>query len=343
MTLYRTFTVVNPRVENADGSSSQALNVKSAQVTMDATWSPYCQAQLVCAQPAGAVLTAIEPRSDSNARVRFTLRQSQPGATDIDRSFDLGLRSRSLSWTAREMTLAAASDEALLTDYASETPYNYGSAGGTYYAGALVNDAISRVLSLSTTFEAGFPDGTIAYADATWDAGTTGWDYVAAIAESVGARVWCDELRVPHWATPTFSADTSLHTITDGVDTGTVLDVTDVVSRDDALWANYAVVQYSGNSPAQFVGAGATTGVRKAIVVERKRRKPGSGNAATKIRTAAQTRGRNLTVRAIADVTARPQQTWRAVYGDQDRQGIVQSVAFDFPNGTMNLIVNATN
>lgn len=109
------------------------LSVKQATVMLDEGWSPYCQATLVCSIPEEVEL--IDPRS--GVRIQFTLQQRFANDSDVpynsigarpvnSRTFDLGLRQRTVDHVTGELTLALSSDEALLQDYAlvADEPLN---------------------------------------------------------------------------------------------------------------------------------------------------------------------------------------------------------------------------
>jgi hypothetical protein len=101
-----------PRIEDVtatDGVTSYNLRVKSAQVTLDDSWSPYAQATLTCARPSAELLDFLDPRD--TVRVSFTLTRSLSGQS---RDFDLLLIERELDNVTDELTLYLGGDESLL-------------------------------------------------------------------------------------------------------------------------------------------------------------------------------------------------------------------------------------
>lgn len=334
MALIRSFVVDGVQCVDSSGGNARYPKPDRLQVTMDSTWAPYVQATLSGPPPSTDDLLAIDPRK--GWRVRFTVtsfdetqRQLQTAKFDLD----IRTRARGHAVTGPDFRLDAASGEAALQDFAQDVPYNTGS-NGTYQASQLVSDAITLVVGGTITRESGYPDAAVAAEDTQWAPAIPAWDYVSQLAEAAGARLWGDEARVFHWASPTWTPDTAVKYLKDGI-----IRVDDQVSRDDPAWANYAVVAYDGNSPVQYVSSSGGTNPRKAIVARRPRRKP-AGNAAAKIRTTAQARGRNLTVTAVADLTFRPNHLVQITYEGFVWQGRVQSVAWNFPEGTMRLVLN---
>lgn len=91
------------------------LDIITAQVTLDDSWSPYIQAEMTCWLPGTAALDAIDPRK--NPRITVTLTRVGDGATET-RTLNLLVRERAVDHHAGRMVVRAASDEALLIDHA---------------------------------------------------------------------------------------------------------------------------------------------------------------------------------------------------------------------------------
>ena len=85
--------------------------VDSGHVTLDETWAPYVQGTIrVPLEPIGGI-NLIDPRLIQ--RLTITAEQSTP---DVSRTFDVGLRSRTIDPITRELEIEFASDEAVLMD-----------------------------------------------------------------------------------------------------------------------------------------------------------------------------------------------------------------------------------
>lgn len=347
----RQFAITGGVICARDGSKSTPIDIDSATLAMDAAWTPYAQATLECRPPAtAAALTAIEPRS--GLRCRFTVTQTNSDGSTFSRAHDLGLRTRSQDWTSGSMTLDAASDEALLQDYAYGTVQTWWQVNmptstiidyvlrGAYTGGA--GDAPppgQGVLSVPLVVVAGAPTASVQWdTDQPWAAGMSAWDYCDGMAEAAGAWFYVDELAVPRYAPQGWASNSAQLTLDDA---SAIVTVQDTVSRDDPLWGTDAVVSYTGNSPTAIVYTYDGPTPTKAIVLSRPQRKP-AGNAATRVATGARKRGRRLTVTALADIRARPNQPVTVTWMGQTRSGTLQSVAFDFPAGLMRLAVNVT-
>lgn len=85
--------------------------VDSGHVTLDETWAPYVQGTIrVPLEPIGGI-NLIDPRLIQ--RLTITAEQGSP---DVSRTFDVGLRSRTIDPITRELEIEFASDEAVLMD-----------------------------------------------------------------------------------------------------------------------------------------------------------------------------------------------------------------------------------
>lgn len=337
--IIRSYTFTNARVCNPDGSSPTALDFKGAQIQFDKSWSPYCQATFTVGALTGAQVAALEPRF--GMRLRFTLTEVDMNGASYSSTYDLGLRSREQSWLTGEMRLTAATDEALMQDFgylATQQPAGMpvGPGSGLLYATDVANSAVIDALGRAMVIVAGSPQLNI---DATEDtaAGSSSWDWAGGLAEAAGAWLWCDELGTVRWAGRDYVPGGGGTRNTSDADA--VIDVTDTVSRDDPSFGNAVVIAYTGASPTTYIANSAGVTPRKTITINRARKRPSNGSAQAP-RVAAQARGRSLRVRAAADVRARPNQAWQVSWLGQSATGTVQSVAFDFPAGTMDLLIN---
>lgn len=350
--LLRTYTFSNVRVCNRNGSGAVAFDIKALQVAFDKSWTPYCQATVTVGALTATQVSAMSPLNDQ--RLRFTLTEVDTGGQQYVTNFDLCLRSREQSWLTGELRLTASSDESLLQDFgylSAQQPSFAALAGpgsGQFYALDIARSAVLDGLNLVYTpdpsvvqgivVDSGSPqslllDGT----DANIDAGATAWDWAVAMAEASGAWLWCDEGGTVRWTSRSY-APVSSSTFT-ASDADLLIDVTDTVSRDDPSWGNAVVIAYTGNSPTLYLTSSAGVTPRKTITITRNRRRPSNGSALVP-RQQAQAHGRSLRLRAAADIRARPNQNWAVSWLGQSATGTVQSVSFDYPSGTMDMLVN---
>lgn len=341
----RDYQLINAQIVSRAGVPLVTLAVKSDQgsITFDRTWSPYVQATVVCAPPTAADLTKIDPRAGVRFLANWRQIDLETGAV-VNRPLNLSVRARTRAYVVGDgevLTLTLASDESLAQDWASENGLGPGNGLSTSYC---VTYALGQVWENEPgqgtfTIETGAADPTVS-ADASWVPGTAAWDYMAGLVEVAGAWLYCDEVRGWHYAPPLFTADTTTHAITD---TDHIVDVQDVIDRADPTFGNYAVVSYLDSTSSTgntYVGAGPVVVPRKTLVVARNRKKPSTGNAATGIRASAIKRGRSLTVNALAEIAARPNQTWATTFQGVAWTGALQGVTFDFTTGLMSMKLN---
>lgn len=338
----------SPRVEPVNASTpSTALSVKRATLTFDRTWSPYIQGSLVCRALSPAAATASDPRK--GLAVKFTLSQQVGAAAAQQLPLVAWLRSRGNDVVNDEATIAFASVESLLQD---RTDFN-----GMQYAAAvtdvtMVNDVLGY---LRWDASAAYPsslgavqtiDGAASFsipaASAGWDVGTTLWEAINGAEEAGGLWVRGDTSGVVlQRSAADYSADTTTHLLTG---TDRILTVSDDISRDNPDWANSAFINYvntaTGATTTDY-GTIATLGSvpLKTLVATRESKRVATG-AALSWATRANRRGRVLTVSAIADLTCRPNQTWRVQYRGYDWTTKVQAVTFRYPEGLMDMTLN---
>lgn len=346
-----TFTpgLVNPRVEPIDAATpTTALRAKRATVTFDATWAPYIQGTLVCRGLTAAEAIAADPRLALG--VKFQLEQSYGTAAKQTLPLAAWLRTRSLDVAGNETTLTFASVESVMQDGDAKSQ--------TYTANttdvAMINQALFNMRWDAALTGKPYPIGdvvtvgglaaaTIAAADAGWPIGTDVWTAASRAVEQFGYRLYGDETgTVLQRSSATYSPDTSVHLITG---TDRVLRVTDTISRDSTRWADRVTVYYKNGTSYTTEAARTVTRPQKAFIINRSDRNPPTSgptpNQAAFDRMNA--RGRQLQVAAIADLTCRPNQTYRVQYRGYDWTGTVQSVTFTYPDGLMDMTLNINN
>ncbi|WP_067197174.1 hypothetical protein [Microbacterium sp. XT11] len=127
------------------------LSVSSGHTTFDETWAPHIRGSLRV--PLGSVdnLDAIDPRKPQ----RVTIATTESGYVEpVERTIDLGLRSRRIDYLSGELELELASDEALLQDHSllATTP-NKGARAFESSLRAVCDWALSQVPSILRNLE----------------------------------------------------------------------------------------------------------------------------------------------------------------------------------------------
>lgn len=103
--------------------TSTVVPVEGGRLSLDAGTWPHATGTVEVPVPtdedAAAFLAALDPRL--NRRLEVTATVTQEGGQTVARAFNLGIRSRPMRLTDASITLALASDEALLEDYRTLT------------------------------------------------------------------------------------------------------------------------------------------------------------------------------------------------------------------------------
>jgi hypothetical protein len=313
---------------------SVALDVKSGSLTLDEAWSPYCRASFECALPAS--YAAIDPRQPVTLNV-YASRAAESGVVLSTLYADLVLRSRRIDHKAGTMTLGASSREALLQDFrhVDTTPNP-----------ALTTDlreTMQRILTASLTSGIlaadGGQTGTVTAESTIWYPGVTAWDYAQPFLQKGGKRLWCDLDGLFHLteAMPIVGGAINLSYLS------TITEATETINRDDDEWADAVVITYKWTdaSNAQRVAYDIApprphnTRLRKVLALEYNTPYPGAG-AAAQLLTRVSRRGRQQSISAISDYSARPGMACSFVIPDGTIQaGSIAAVAWTFPGSEM--------
>lgn len=126
--------------------SGHYLKITDAKITLDDAWAPYCQATLVCALPAAAVLAAIDPRNFDP--IEITVTRDVGGQRRV---FWLVLVDRVVDQKAATLTLVCASGEQHLMDLA-RTATTVDTSARTHQASlrAILNNVVLPTITPST-------------------------------------------------------------------------------------------------------------------------------------------------------------------------------------------------
>ena len=351
-------------VETLHERHSLPLNVQSATVTLDDSWSPYVQAAVVCTTPATTVLARMDPREA--VRVRLTLVQAFGDGTpladqgtgdvaaldaayggslaawsaqwakpfnqnmraSVRRHLDLSLRRRDLDVAAGTMTLELASDEAALQDAALVSTTSATPGGSSLIAA--VGTGLARV-GAALTDNAG--DVTDLDPDSlAWTPGTSAWDYLAPLVDASGRRLWCDEMRSWHLGLPGQPKRGEVRV------TPIQTDQTDTIDRDGD-WYDSVVVEYrwtdsGGVDHVRYDSAGPANATRTMFVQwDRPWVRAGAAQA---LLNRAQGRARSVVVDGVSDYSAEPGKAVNVTLPDGlFVSGSVLAVQWRFPEDVM--------
>lgn len=246
------------------------------------------------------------------------------------RYLDLVLRSRSVNFNDGTMTLGAASDEAVLQDYALVATAAL--APGSTSVRAVCAWVLGR---LGIVLDSGTADGTVEASGAEWQPGQTAWDYLRPIVDKAGLRLWCDEHRNWHLANP---ADGSTGGLTISADRATKAE--DTITRDEG-WSDAVVIKYqwrdAAGSDQTAYDTATLPGYSKVRAITLDRPYPGAG-AAQAILSRATGRGRVQALEAVSDYGATPGMAFTATLPDTPIQtGLLSAVTWRVPDDEMRI------
>jgi len=349
------------------------LDVKSATVTMDEAWSPYVQATLTCAAPAGSVLERIDPRKQTlrgqvvlhrrfggsdpasvlstawagkRARDVTTLLAGKR-ARDVTADHfypwnDFGVRAsqyRAFNLSVRSRQRGHKDGEIVLALASDEALLqDYGLVDITPYAPSLssIRTVVGSVLTrIGRALAPGTADGVIDPAASKWMPGVKAWDYLAPIVQSAQLRLWCDENGIFHLSTATEVQPGNL-VLSQG---GSIVDATDTIDRDGDDWYDSVVIVYQWTDAAGVTQTAydiaSTPGYSKTLTLTYEQPYPGPG-AAQGVLNRALGRGRSLGPTVVSDYTATPGQPVVVNLDDTPTQtGYLSSVAWSWPQAEM--------
>lgn len=301
------------------------LAVTGADITLDESWAPYCQVSLTCNRPNPLTVEALDPRGTNPLRTQLTLTRD-----GVARTFDLCLRSRRVD--GDEITLTAASDEALLQDYARVATTAYTPA--YISARTIVADVLAKI---GATLAAGTADAVVAAESSEWLPGVTAWDYLEPIVHAAQLRLWCDERRV--WRLEQANGMSSGYAELDGE-----ADLTgggDEITRDGD-WFDGVVIVYQyqdavGQVTSYDIAPADGTPVSKVRTLSFQTAPPAPGAAARLLRGALG-RGRERNVQAVSRFDVTPTMPCSVTLpGLPAQAGVLSAVTWTLPADEMTI------
>jgi len=102
-------------VAEIDGEDNRVIG---GTITLDSLAVPYGAAQIELPLTASSSLDDLDPRDDARIVIRAQDLEASP---PVLRTFDLGIRSRTVDYITQTVSISCATDEALLDDYATLT------------------------------------------------------------------------------------------------------------------------------------------------------------------------------------------------------------------------------
>ena len=348
------------------------LDVKSASVTLDRTWSPYVAATLTIPKPVEATLNALDPRIKPRVSVflsqdfgnseKVSLLTSQFAGLTVaaltsafaneflsertaayfepwNASLIIPSTRRDLDLGVRTATVDHNSGE-LTLQLSSDEGYlqDYALVASANFTPGYtsVKTAVSEALSrIGAYLQATALDGTVEATATDWEPGQTAWDYISPLLTASALRLYCDERRFWYLVGDNDTVSGALVLS----DASTIVSATDSISRD-ARWYDAVVITYTfrdtttGTTTVNIDTASNGTPT-KVLALDYSTAFPGAG-AAARVLARATGRGRVQSVQAVNDYSATPGQEARiSLPGTLENVGTVQSIVWNLPGDIM--------
>lgn len=253
------------------------VDVSTAEVTMDRSWSPYCQGVITGPVPDDqAILDALDPRR----MVRCTVTAGYVltnGVQDVHPLAVLYLAARDVDRPSNTLTLSVQGPEFVWDRYIPNSPASICPGVSNlqgYDDNALSDDAVAYSLAVitgastidaATIPPAGFDKaGAVSVAGWGWKTsepealpeiyrpsyGQASLDFLREIAARIEAWFYCDELGIWHLTYPP-GPGSAVALLQVGA-TGTIIDSVTEMTRDD--WANHVNIVWTWDTNKLVVG-----------------------------------------------------------------------------------------
>lgn len=294
---------------------------QDGEVTLDET-TTYATADYTIPLLDVAVMESIDPRDD----VRTTI-------TLESRVFDLGIRERTVDHETKTIRITAASDEAMLAEYARLTDDTAPVALASSLR-AVVNYVLGVVIPGKALEASPGTDAAVTETDAlTWRAGVTAWEFLLALTSAASVRLFCDELRRWRLVPTSYMVPGSVAALASTSKSGT-----DTISRDGDAWVTGVVVVYEWTDSAgahRKVDSAGLPG--KVDVIRLTTAYPGPGAAQARLNRL-RGQGRTQAATTFANYGETPGMEARIkLPGAYDQYGRVQRVVFPLLDGYVEL------
>lgn len=312
-----------------DGVDEYVLDASQWVLRLDEKIAPHARLDVTCAIPSSELLDLIDPRQEQYLRVDAGYLYHD-GVEDVHEYAYLRLSSRTIrrNTVASQLELTALGREQDVVE--RQTPVD---TGWVMYIESL--DSVYQIDSFlyGGTFETEVPYGTIAPSE--YPLGLNPTDilddlgYARAIADSLGAIVYCDQLGV--WQlryAPTLGTAAAILSTGPG---GTIVALEDTLSRDD--WANIVYSSYENDDTLWSSDSDVDAGETPKMHHEKRKNSPvgadptpegevvDSANAG--LLTRLKDRGAELTVDTVAHLWLRCFDTVTVSTPDREQQRVL--------------------
>jgi hypothetical protein len=313
------YEVDDSLIEDPTGSGLYAtdpvLDIKTASVTINDSWSPYVQATFIITTPA-----AIAELDPTVGQPRITVTLTQPGYT---RTLDLALQRRRINDDGTT-TLEACSDEIALHAYRRVADTIL--VPTTASLRELVGDVLAEI---GATLDPVGGNGPVDTTSSGWAPGQKAWDFLAPMIQAAGLRLWCDEERVFHLAPSPMQTSGQIVVDYDGA---TMTAYSAEINRDswfDAVVLTYKWTDSLGDQYTAYDTASEPGFTSVYAETREDTPYPGPGAAAALLRRYL-TRGRTVPTTALSDYQVNPGMTALISTPESgDQAGWVTSVSWD--------------
>lgn len=271
-------------------------------------------------------LAAFDPRDN----VRASLNVTAFGET---RTFDLGLRARTVDHADKTILFECASDEALLDDWAPLAD----DANPSLLASsirAVANYVLNKVLPGAVLLP-GVGDVAVTEVESLiWKAGVSAWDFLLNLTAAAGLRLFCDETRAWRLVPTSYLIAGTVTALASTSKSGT-----DVIDRSGDAWVTGVVVRYrwddsDGVSHERIDAAGEPGRID---ILDFDKPYPGPGAASARLNRL-RGQGRQQSAVTFARITTTPAMTgWFIMPGAPTQIGRLQRVEFGLTDGFMSL------
>lgn len=323
------------------------VEAENLRVTFAEDWTPHIQADITAAIPSIAELDLLDSRLNCRVQIEAGYRY-QNGIVDVQPLADLGLRTRDVRRPTNQVQFTASSDEARAQDRCRV--FDFGEFTNFTGINELVqNFADYAVYPETATVLSDYPAeaGFYSIYGLTAPVGTPMWDVIADAAGRTGVWVHCDNQRRWRIRYRATTATTSMHTLEVGTN-GTIITADSKIDR--AGWANQSVIEYSwtdaaGDDHKVYGRATVTAGPYSvnmvgyktdSITINRAATQSQANEAARSRVSNLVTRGRSVTIEAIAAYWLRPGMTITVQLPTGEAElHLIKSITFEPAAGTM--------
>lgn len=247
------------------------------------------------------------------------------------RTFNLGLRTRSLDYVSGTMTLGLTGNEMLLDDYGRiDLTNTKWQPPATTSLKTLVTWGLALI---GDTLDPSSSDFTIDAGDVVWNQGEPLWSFLDAFIQLAGLRLYCDETGKWFIKAPfkNGSGSVSISALTTLTDT-----LTRETWADSVVVANQWVDLTTGDQTTSFAGASASGRVTRTMKITRISKAKATQAKAAAIAARTVTRGRIIALAAVNNLAVTPgNKAYISTPATTIDPVLVSGVTWNFPDDEM--------